>query len=128
MHNNAWSTDFVINYSDGTMGTLDENSLSESFGLGNGSRPVDWNGDGSTTSSGLSLNITPNYDIDRTQISDYNDWSNINIFFKRSNFGVQGSLRASSTGTPSGGSIVLLDDQQPVPPCNRPPISCSHNH
>lgn len=126
MHNNAWSSDFVMDYSNGTLGSLDENSLSESFGLGNGSLPVDWDGNGSMSSTGLALNINPDYDSVRTQLSDYNDWANINIFFTRSNYGAQGSIRASTTGVQPGDTIVLLDDRQPVPPCNRPPLNCSH--
>ena len=126
MHNNAWSSDYVMDYSNGTLGSLDENSLSEGFGLGNGSLPVDWDGNGSMSSTGLALNI--NHDSVRTQLSDYNDWANINIFFTRSNYSAQGSIRASTTGMQPGDTIVLLDDQQPVPPCNRPPLGCSHNH
>ena len=85
--NNCWSTTFIMNYSNGSGGSIDETAISESQGLVRaGSTGVDFNGNGSTAD-------TISKDLNNTSatetLTDYNDWANINLFFQRTWWGYE---------------------------------------
>lgn len=75
------STSFNMNFSHGLMPNLDENSLSEVNPLGPGIGNVDWNMDGVIVTN-LALDI--NNSVNRSILSDYNDWNNLQLPFDRS--------------------------------------------
>ena len=83
LHRGPTNKDMVIDYSDGSGSTINENSISEASGLGRiGSAGVDYNGDGDRIDT-LSTNLNPTEGTNKTTLSDYNDWANINLFFAR---------------------------------------------
>lgn len=82
LHNNPFSLNFLMDYSNGSGNPIDEVSFSETIGLGrSGSSGVDYNGNGSKTDSLTNWNINEGSTI--STLTDYNDWLNINIIFAR---------------------------------------------
>jgi hypothetical protein len=77
---------FIIDYSDGSSSTLDENAAIESDGLlRSGSAAIDFDCDGSISTTGLSREL--NFDTHTTSLSDHNDWEMINLNFQRTRHG-----------------------------------------
>lgn len=103
-------SNFVINYSEGSGGNLDENSLSESENIGYGSNLgafADWNIDGSLTSTVFVKDL--NGDNINSILADYNDWANLIFPFARyqnGNAGIAMKQKISNFVSP------VLDDRQ----------------
>lgn len=108
----------ILDYSNGSGGSLNEASLNESAGLLRaGSGNVDWNCNGSTN-SGISVDV--NQDATTGTLSDYNDWGNLNLGFWRGNaFSIYSTLSGPGGSFVSGFDITksrsdfIGNDQQP---------------
>jgi len=82
MHNTAYTSNFLMDYSNGIGQNIYESSFSETIGLGrSGSSGVDYNGNGDSTDNLSNYNIDETSTIDT--LSDYDDWANLNLFFAR---------------------------------------------
>lgn len=79
------STAFLMDYSDGSGSNLVETSVAESSGLGrSGSTSVDFDCDGAANETLSYFNLNPYGDTTTTStLTDYDDWTNINLFFQR---------------------------------------------
>ena len=98
--NSGYTTTFVMDYSDGTGGSIAETSVVEGEGLRRaGSAGVDFNGDGDVADT-ISKDLNDDGSIGTS--ADYNDWAHLNLFFQR-----------SSTGDASG---VLPEDFLSIAP------------
>jgi hypothetical protein len=109
--NSFTTSTFVMNYSNGSGGTISEGSADELSGLLRaGSTSIDFNGIGGVTGP---VPYDLNYDGSITgTFSDYNDWANINLFFQRGRWGDESGV----TG-PDALKIAVDpvgDDRQPV--------------
>jgi hypothetical protein len=68
-----------LDYSQGTLATIDENNLNECLGICGAGFPIDWNMSGGACETNVALNITTgqggssSLDI----LADYDDWANI---------------------------------------------------
>lgn len=94
---------FIIDYSDGSSTSLDENNLIETTGLLRpGSTDVDFNCDGNISSAGYSQDI--NFDNVTTYLSDHNDWAKIDLNFQRTR---AGSVNGISRSTPQPNDLTL---------------------
>ncbi|MBD1557717.1 hypothetical protein HC752_12315 [Vibrio sp. S9_S30] len=108
--------DFKIDYSNGLGQPLDESNLDETKGLGHPvTDGVDFNCDGDTKDTGLSLDIT-NADSEqqKTILNDFNDWEAISLKFRNT---PNGSTRAPSTPhhvVENSKQDFLLNDRQTV--------------
>lgn len=123
LHNaSANQVDFIMDYSDGSSGALNESSLNEAGGLGRASSAaVDFNMDGDNSDSGLSLNLTAPYgDSDLSALSDHNDWSNINLFFMRQFNGNMSGISLSSASEAELFPDPVGNDRQEI--ATEPPI------
>ncbi|MEJ5284964.1 MAG: hypothetical protein WHS77_07955 [Brevinematales bacterium] len=114
LHRGPTNTNMVIDYSDGSGSSINENSISEAAGLGrSGSAGVDFNGNG-VISGTITTNLNPTETNGITTLYDYNDWGNINLFFARTWAGdIQGATLKVND------KLTLLpdpvgDDRQPV--------------
>ncbi len=113
------TTNFEMDYSDGTSSSIDENHVNETTGLGrSGSGGVDYNNDDAFSTD---INEDINFDGIETQThTDFDDWSNINLFFQR-------YIAGDSTGSYSRSSYswtdIVEDDRQPVYPEDDFPVS-----
>jgi len=79
---------FIINYSNGTSASLDENALMESANIGRGSNAnayADWDQNGILTTTAISKDL--NGDGYKTILTDYDEWSNIVLPFSRKYYG-----------------------------------------
>ncbi len=68
--------DGLIDYSSGSNSSLNENALTESFGVCS-NQATDWNRNGSIDGGTVSYNINPDYDTSLNTLNDYDDWANI---------------------------------------------------
>ena len=78
------STQFKINYSDGTSGALNEASLYENLNIGRGSNSgayADWNMNGQINTTPIAKDLTG--ENAQTILTDYNDWANLYFPFTR---------------------------------------------
>jgi hypothetical protein len=78
------TSQFNINYSNGSSLNLNEASLDEATNIGRGANSgsyADWNLDGTLTSSAVSRDL--NADSSLSVLRDYNDWANLNFPFSR---------------------------------------------
>lgn len=106
-----YTTNFRLDYSDGSGSVLDEDNLDESLGLGrSGSTSVDFNLNGSSNDNSLAWNINPDGDSMRSQLQDYDDWANLYLFFQRTSDGDESGRTLLRTVW----SDAVGDDQQPV--------------
>jgi hypothetical protein len=106
------TSQFVINYSDGSSSSLIESSLMESNNIGRGSTGggyADWNMNGSLTAGAISRDL--NVDGSLTTLTDYNDWANIALPFSRSSSGNAGLSRSAIN---SNRLDPMSNDRQPV--------------
>lgn len=72
---------FLLDFSDGSGASIDENNINEHAGLGRtGSKAVDFNCDGKIE-AGVSYNL--NGGSIKNTLYDYNDWANIQLFFAK---------------------------------------------
>jgi hypothetical protein len=79
--NNGTTTAFVMDYSDGTGGSIAEASVVEGQGLRRaGSTGVDFNGDGDAVDT-ISKDLNDDGSIGTS--TDYSDWDHLNLFFQR---------------------------------------------
>ncbi len=114
LHRGPTNKNMVIDYSDGSGIDINENSINESTGLGRtGTAGVDFNGDG-VISGTISTNLNPTEVSNINPLKDYNDWTNINLFFARTWSGdIQGAkLKVNE-------KLIILpdpvgDDRQPI--------------
>ena len=103
---------FVMSYSDGTSGPLNEASLLESNNIGRGSNAgayADWDLSGSMNASALSRNL--NGDLVNSVLNDYDDWGHLVLPFSRQPSGNSGTSRFSM---PSPMLNLVSDDRQEV--------------
>ncbi|AZN36589.1 zinc-dependent metalloprotease family protein [Iodobacter ciconiae] len=107
------STNYKMDYSDGSGISLNESSLLESAIIGRGSNNgsyADWNTNGAQNASVYIKDI--NQDSSFSILSDYNDWANLYLPFARQNTGNNGvSLLSRRVFLPSH---VLSQDRQPA--------------
>lgn len=83
--NSGYTTTFIMDYSDGTGGSIAEVLVFENEGLCRaGSSGVDFNGDGDATDT-ISKDL--NADGTKGTLTDYNDWAHLNLFFQRASKG-----------------------------------------
>ena len=115
------SSQFVMNYSDGSGSSLNEAALSEAGNIGRGSTSgayADWNLSGSLTGGTISRDL--NGDSSLTTLSDFNDWANLTYPFLResaSQFGVAKLLDVQVDITPLIPNQYLdpmSNDRQPI--------------
>ncbi|AMC34705.1 lamin tail domain-containing protein [Janthinobacterium sp. B9-8] len=86
------STDYRMDFSDGSSVNLNENALIESALIGRGNNAgfyADWNTNGSQNTVAYSRDI--NQDSSLSVLSDYNDWANLNLPFARQGTGNSGA-------------------------------------
>lgn len=89
-------SNFIIDYSDGTGSNINETAIDESAGLGRtGSNAVDYNDNDITDGGTYSLDI--NNTGSTETLSDYDDWSNIDLFFIRTYSGDAEGLSPESS-------------------------------
>jgi len=99
--NNMYQSSFIMDYSDGSGGSIDESAVNETLGLvRSGSLGVDFNGDQDAVDT-ISKDI--NNDSVTGTLSDYNDWANLNLFFQR-------YLSGDNTGAYSADVIKIVPD------------------
>ncbi len=93
LHRGPTNKNMVIDYSDGNGSQINEFNFSESAGLGRtSSAGVDFNGDGDRTDTLNNFNLNPTEGSSISNLSDYNDWANLNLFFSKTYFGdIQGA-------------------------------------
>jgi hypothetical protein len=117
VENSPCSDAFLMSYSDGRGAPLDETRLSESANIGRGSAGdayADWDNNGTWTSGTFGKNINPLGGFGRTMLTDYDEWSNLQIVFSR---GFSGSstgkslLRSSAASVPS--MVNAMDHRHP---------------
>jgi hypothetical protein len=83
--NNYRQSTFIMDYSNGSGGAINESAADESQGLRRtDSTGIDFNWDGDTADT---TNIDLNNDSVLGTLSDFDDWSNINLFFQRTWWG-----------------------------------------
>ncbi|HYH04929.1 MAG TPA: hypothetical protein VEC37_17695 [Bacillota bacterium] len=81
--NGPKSTGFVLDYSNGSGGAINESAVVESDGLRRtGSNGIDFNGNG-VASDIVSMDLNSDGTVSSSVYGDYNDWQNINLFFIR---------------------------------------------
>ncbi|MBN1409645.1 MAG: hypothetical protein JW969_02300 [Spirochaetales bacterium] len=88
LHNNCTDDPsvFKMDYSNGNGGPLDEALVNEPNGLQrSGSAPIDYNGDGDGADTNFDMDL--NNDTGRSNFTDYDDWSHLNLFFVRTHYG-----------------------------------------
>ena len=79
--NSGYTTTFIMDYSDGSGGSISETSIVESQGLRRtGSTGVDFDGDGDAADT---IDKDLNNDGSTGTLNDYDDWTHINLFFQR---------------------------------------------
>lgn len=106
------TSQFNINYSNGSSSSLVESSLLESNNIGRGSTGgayADWNMNGSLNVGAISRDL--NVDGSLTTLTDYNDWANIALPFSRSSSGNAGLSRSAIN---SNRLDPMSNDRQPV--------------
>ncbi|GAB4267570.1 MAG: hypothetical protein Kow0029_02110 [Candidatus Rifleibacteriota bacterium] len=126
MHNTPMTDTVIMDFSNGTSGTINEASISEAAGLGRGGSPVDFNGNGNSSDSGLSMDLDNDGSI--KTMTDFNDWAQIKANFSRYISGVA-SIRYNATSQLPPRKDYLTNDYQEVIPCNPvEPYNCDHDH
>lgn len=95
LEHNAYSSDFIIDYSSGTQPEIDPTHASEVTGFSN--HPVDYNCDGVSDATGINLYALGYSDLPpedaTTSWKDHNDWEDINP-----NFGAYTGLSTNNDG------------------------------
>lgn len=120
LHNNAFSADMVIDYSDGKGLDINESSISESSGIRrSGSKPIDFNGDGDTLDENLVMDLNPVDPGTGTQatLKDHDDWGAIIIRFSKTFQGLF-SIRASNMNALPARPDYLSNDSQKFTVCD----------
>ncbi|HPT46064.1 MAG TPA: Ig-like domain-containing protein [Candidatus Rifleibacterium sp.] len=125
IHNNAYSADMVLDFSDGNGADINESSISETAGLGrSGSAGVDFNGDGDKSDTGLSKQLVGTSGTLSTH-RDFNDWDAISLKFTANGDG-QASIRASVVDSSLQKADYLAFDRQKFVTCD--PMSTHREH
>jgi hypothetical protein len=110
-------SEFRLDYSDGTSGALDENSVSDLTGLRRpGSSAIDFNCNGTLT-SGYAFDL--DRDNLRTTLTDYNDWANLKLVFQRvaqGNDHLAGGGGGDDYDERFNGDVQRTADEEPPPP------------
>lgn len=117
LSNSPCSSNFVLNYSDGTGQALNESSLDESLVLGRGADAgafADWNGNG-VLDVGYQRDL--NGDGKQTVLTDYDDWANLKLPFANTFEGTQ--LGSMPVQNQSGRSLATAVTRGAMPVRNR---------
>ena len=99
------STNFIMDYSNGSSADLDENNLQESLNIGRGSTGgayADWNNDGVLSSTPYARNLhgaDTSYGL--SVLKDYNDWGNLVFPFSRGYSGANSGPSPQGTTAPT---------------------------
>ncbi|WP_156905317.1 hypothetical protein [Chitinibacter tainanensis] len=113
------TTDYILDYSDGSSANLLETGLLETALLGRGSSSasnyIDWNKNGNLDTGAVSANIRSGTSASSIALRDYDDWGNLRLAFSRSISGVA-LTRGGTMPTPAG----VGHDRQTV--ASEPPI------
>ena len=81
MEQSVFSDDFLMDYSHGRGGSLNENALYESQGLKQpGSAWVDWNRSSTLNSTAISLDVNNDSSLS-SSLGDFNDWDNLFLYY-----------------------------------------------
>jgi hypothetical protein len=86
MSNSFCGTQYLIDYSNGSSASMNENALVESLFMGRGNIDnsyADWNDNGIKDTLSYSFNVTADIDGLYTNLTDYNDWANLLLPFAR---------------------------------------------
>lgn len=95
LENSPFTSTFILDYSNGLSGNINEGSIDENIGLcRTGSNKIDFNGNGTNIESGYSYNLNPSEGSIISVFNDYDDWSNLNLFFMREWSGDTSGARA----------------------------------
>jgi hypothetical protein len=118
------STSFVLDFSNGLSGDIDENALDERDGLGRPtSMSVDYNCNQRVDSP---YTHDLNHDGKKSVLADYDDWSNLSLVFRRTFAGNEHGPSLFRWALPERDTHedVLTDDVQPVldEPCPMPTV------
>ncbi len=113
LHNNAYTTNFIMDYSNGSGSPINEESFSETIGLGRaGSSGVDYNGNTAKNDNLTNYNLDENNNI--SVLNDYNDWANINIIFSRKYSGDSSGVKFIDNNTLYIIPDIIANDRQEV--------------
>ncbi|MFC6592728.1 hypothetical protein ACFP81_12465 [Deinococcus lacus] len=105
--NGPCSSNYLIDYSDGSSTPIDENHVNEHLGVGRGPVDMDWSLDG-TIQSDVKADLTQDMDYSTGQavpaprytvLRDFDDWSNLNLNFTRYWGGTNPGLSAQTVAT-----------------------------
>ncbi|WP_420476702.1 hypothetical protein [Noviherbaspirillum sp. ST9] len=117
VENSPCSDAFLMSYSDGRGAPLDEARLSESLNIGRGSAGgayADWDNNGVWTTGTFGKNINPLGGFGRTVLTDYDEWSNLQIVFSRSFSGSStGKTLSRPSATASPSLVNAMDHRHP---------------
>ena len=125
LSNSRYTNTFKMDYSHGNAGSFNFAAINETLGLGQiGSNNVDFDCDGNDTETSVTM-PDANGDLSGT-ITDFDDWSNINLLFQRSFSGSNtGSFSTYSTSnTPDESELIIErvgDDRAPIAQEYAPP-------
>ncbi|OHD12865.1 MAG: hypothetical protein A2Z96_02560 [Spirochaetes bacterium GWB1_48_6] len=109
---NEYGSGFSMDFSQGQAVNLSETNLSENLGLGlTGTSGVDFNGDGDTLDTGLSLDI--NLDTQKSVLSDYADWSHLILDFQHT---YESDSNGSTRSLVTTRRLMLENDTQEIVP------------
>ena len=112
--------DFILDYSHGLGGTLDEeNGVDEANGLRqSNSGYVNFNCDSSNNDVLTDFNVNPNYSSVISTLHDYDDWSSLNIVFARTYSGNSGASNSSSNRVivenPVWNDVQRIAEEEPI--------------
>ncbi|MFE8600140.1 hypothetical protein [Archangium violaceum] len=107
---------FVMDFSDGTGSSIDENAVNEGGGLGRpGSTSVDYDNSGAISTSAYDVNRDGVFGV----LKDYNDWANIVLPFSLHRGAISFAPMLSTPYT----QISILHDQQPIAEEEPPPLA-----
>jgi len=115
LHRGPTNKDMLIDYSDGSGSSINENNFNEAIGLGrSGTAGVDYNGNNTRNDSGLNINLNLTEGTNKTILIDYNDWANIKLFFART---WAGDIQGASIKINEKLTLIpdpVGDDRQPI--------------
>lgn len=118
LSNSNTTSTFIIDYSHGNAVSFNFAAVNETLGLGQtGSSNVDFDCDGDDTETSVTM-PDANGDLSGT-ITDYDDWSNLNLLFQRGFSGSNNgsSLTYSTSNTPDESELIIErvgDDRAPI--------------
>jgi Repeat of unknown function (DUF5648) len=109
---------FIIDYSNGSSTTLNENSLSESANIGRGADVgifADWNSSGTNDATNYARDI--NNTASNSVLTDFNDWGSLYLAFHRGSTGQSGISSSTISSQQRVDFDPMSNDQQPASDC-----------